>query len=100
MCVCVCAFPQVFLGPNGEVEEYSVISIQPNSAISSDLILDQREEHLFIMTPNMVDATHSHCAPGAPSCSSVQRCRSCIVATKLLKNHLDSECFCPNSLFQ
>lgn len=45
---------QVFLGPNGEVEEYSVISIQQNTAISSDLILDQYEEHLFIMTPNMV----------------------------------------------
>lgn len=50
----VCVFAQVFLGPNGEVEEYSVISIQQNAAISSDLILDQTEEHLFIMTPNMV----------------------------------------------
>lgn len=47
-------FAQVFLGPNGEVEEYSVISIQRNAAISLDLILDQKEEHLFIMTPNMV----------------------------------------------
>lgn len=44
----------MFLGPNGEVEEYSVTSIQRNAAISSDLILDQNEEHLFIMTPNMV----------------------------------------------
>lgn len=50
-------FPQVFLGPDGEVEEYSVISIQQNAAISSDLILDQEEEHLFIMTHNMVDTT-------------------------------------------
>lgn len=47
-------FAQVFLGPNGEVEEYSVISIQQNAAISLDLILDQKEEHLFIMTHNMV----------------------------------------------
>ncbi len=52
--MCMCTFPQVFLGPNGEVEEYSVISIQQNTAISSDLILDQKEEHLFIMTHNMV----------------------------------------------
>lgn len=48
------SYIQVFLGPNGEVEEYSVISVQKNAAISSDLILDQNEEHLFIMTPNMV----------------------------------------------
>lgn len=61
MCVCVCTFPQVFLGPKGEVEEYSVISIQQNTAISSDLILDQKEEHLFIMTQNMVHTyTHAH----------------------------------------
>lgn len=50
----MCTLVQVFLGPNGEVEEYSVISIQQNTAISSDLILDQKEEHLFIMTQNMV----------------------------------------------
>ena len=52
-------FVQVFLGPNGEVEEYSVISIQQNAVISSDLILDQKEEHLFIMTHNMV-YIHTH----------------------------------------
>lgn len=54
--VCGSSCLQVFLGPNGEVEEYSVTSIQRNAAISSDLILDQNEEHLFIMTPNMVCA--------------------------------------------
>lgn len=54
--MCMCTFSQVFLGPNGEVEEYYVISIQQNTAISSDLILDQKEEHLFIMTNNMVYA--------------------------------------------
>lgn len=55
--VCGLSCLQVFLGPNGEVEEYSVTSIQRNAAISSDLILDQNEEHLFIMTPNMVCAS-------------------------------------------
>eukprot|EP00063_Salmo_salar_P048665 XP_014023500.1 PREDICTED: plexin-B1-like isoform X2 [Salmo salar] len=45
---------KVFLGPNGEVEEYAVISIQANAAISSDLLLDQSEEHLFIMTSTML----------------------------------------------
>lgn len=48
---------QVFLGPNGEVEEYAVVSIQANAAISSDLVLDQSEEHLFIMTSTMVQYT-------------------------------------------
>jgi hypothetical protein len=36
------------------VEEYAVVSIQANAAISSDLLLDQSEEHLFIMTSTMV----------------------------------------------
>uniref|UniRef100_A0A8C7UK27 Plexin-B1 n=1 Tax=Oncorhynchus mykiss TaxID=8022 RepID=A0A8C7UK27_ONCMY len=45
---------KVFLGPNGEVEEYAVVSIQANAAISSDLVLDQSEEHLFIMTSTML----------------------------------------------
>lgn len=62
----------MFLGPNGEVEEYSVVSIQQNTAISSDLILDQKEEHLFIMTQNMVHTkTHSHCNPASTFVSSV-----------------------------
>uniref|UniRef100_A0A674CTJ5 Plexin-B1 n=1 Tax=Salmo trutta TaxID=8032 RepID=A0A674CTJ5_SALTR len=54
---------KVFLGPNGEVEEYAVISIQANAAISSDLLLDQSEEHLFIMTSTMVQPVaecHEH----------------------------------------
>jgi len=52
----VCAF-QVFLGPNGEVEEYAVISIQPNSPISRELRLDYQEKHLYILTSNMVTIT-------------------------------------------
>uniref|UniRef100_A0A8C7UCB7 Plexin-B1 n=1 Tax=Oncorhynchus mykiss TaxID=8022 RepID=A0A8C7UCB7_ONCMY len=54
---------KVFLGPNGEVEEYAVVSIQANAAISSDLVLDQSEEHLFIMTSTMVQPVaecHEH----------------------------------------
>uniref|UniRef100_A0A8C9XDK0 Plexin-B1 n=1 Tax=Sander lucioperca TaxID=283035 RepID=A0A8C9XDK0_SANLU len=65
---------KVFLGPNGEVEEYSVISIQQNTAISSDLILDQTEEHLFIMTHNMV-----YKRPVA-ECQQYPDCHSCLLA--------------------
>lgn len=48
---------QVFLGPHGEVEEYAVLPIQPNAEISSELILDQSEEHIYIMTNTMVSNT-------------------------------------------
>lgn len=66
MCVllatCGIRCPQVFLGPEGEVEVYDVVSIQPNAPISSDLLLDQAEENLFIMTSTMVH-TSSHHSP-------------------------------------
>ncbi|XP_029006968.1 plexin-B1 isoform X1 [Betta splendens] len=65
---------KVFLGPYGEVEEYSVISIQQNGAISSDLILDQKEEHLFIMTHNMLQKR-----PVA-ECQQHTDCHSCLLA--------------------
>ncbi|MEQ2265367.1 hypothetical protein XENORESO_006947, partial [Xenotaenia resolanae] len=65
---------KVFLGPNGEVEEYSVISIQKNIPISSDLILDQKEEHLFIMTRNMLQKR-----PVA-ECQQHPDCHSCLLA--------------------
>ncbi|XP_058486859.1 plexin-B1 [Solea solea] len=65
---------KVFLGPNGEVEEYSVVSIQQNVAISSDLILDQKEEHLFIMTHNMLQKR-----PVA-ECQQHPDCHSCLLA--------------------
>uniref|UniRef100_A0A3P9LUS7 Sema domain-containing protein n=1 Tax=Oryzias latipes TaxID=8090 RepID=A0A3P9LUS7_ORYLA len=63
---------KVFLGPHGEVEEYSVTSVQKNAAISSDLILDQSEEHLFIMT-------HSMKRPVA-ECQQNPDCNSCLQA--------------------
>uniref|UniRef100_A0A3Q2EE70 Plexin-B1 n=1 Tax=Cyprinodon variegatus TaxID=28743 RepID=A0A3Q2EE70_CYPVA len=65
---------KVFLGPDGEVEEYSVISIQRNTPISSDLLLDQEEEHLFIMTPNMLQKR-----PVA-ECQQHPDCHSCLLA--------------------
>uniref|UniRef100_A0AAV2M6E5 Plexin-B1 n=1 Tax=Knipowitschia caucasica TaxID=637954 RepID=A0AAV2M6E5_KNICA len=65
---------KVFLGPNGEVEEYSVISIQQNTAISADLILDQAEQHLFIMTQDMLQKR-----PVA-ECWRHEDCHSCVLA--------------------
>uniref|UniRef100_A0A7N9AK34 Plexin-B1 n=1 Tax=Mastacembelus armatus TaxID=205130 RepID=A0A7N9AK34_9TELE len=64
---------KVFLGPNGEVEEYSVVSIQENAAISLDLVLDQKEEHLFVMTHNMVYRPVAECQQHTD-------CHSCLLA--------------------
>ncbi|KAJ8359263.1 hypothetical protein SKAU_G00157880 [Synaphobranchus kaupii] len=65
---------KVFLGPNGEVEEYDTISIQPNVPISSDLLLDQTKEHLFIMTSTMLEKR-----PVA-ECYKHLDCQSCLSA--------------------
>ncbi|KAI5628464.1 plexin-B1 [Silurus asotus] len=65
---------KVFLGPDGEVEEYAIISIQSNSAISSELTLDQSEEHLYIMTSTMLEKR-----PVA-ECHVHLDCRSCVSA--------------------
>ncbi|XP_072540737.1 plexin-B1 isoform X3 [Salminus brasiliensis] len=65
---------KVFLGPNGEVEEYAIIPIQPNTPISSELILDQSEEHLYIMTSTMLEKR-----PVA-ECHEHLDCQSCLSA--------------------
>uniref|UniRef100_A0AAY4E0S8 Plexin-B1 n=1 Tax=Denticeps clupeoides TaxID=299321 RepID=A0AAY4E0S8_9TELE len=63
---------KVFLGPNGEVEEYAVVSIQPSVPISSELILDQSEENLYIMTSTMLEKR-----PVA-ECQQHLDCQSCL----------------------
>uniref|UniRef100_A0A8D3CNG9 Plexin-B1 n=1 Tax=Scophthalmus maximus TaxID=52904 RepID=A0A8D3CNG9_SCOMX len=82
---------KVFLGPNGEVEEYSVISIQQNAAISSDLILDQKEEHLFIMTHNMRPVAECQQHPDCHSCllSHDPYCGWCVLEGRCV---LQSQC--------
>uniref|UniRef100_A0A3Q3DHE8 Sema domain-containing protein n=1 Tax=Hippocampus comes TaxID=109280 RepID=A0A3Q3DHE8_HIPCM len=41
---------KVYLGQDGQVEVYANVTIQPNSPINSDLILDQKGAHIYIMT--------------------------------------------------
>ncbi|ROL45294.1 Plexin-B1 [Anabarilius grahami] len=65
---------KVFLGPNGEVEEYAVISIQPNAPISRELMLDHQEKHLYILTSNMLEKR-----PVA-ECEKHLDCQSCLLA--------------------
>ncbi|MFT7812783.1 plexin-B1 isoform X1 [Arapaima gigas] len=62
----------VFLGPSGEVEEYSTVLIQANVAVSGDLLLDQAEENLFIMASNTVEKR-----PVA-ECHEFSDCQSCL----------------------
>ncbi|XP_003198833.3 plexin-B1 [Danio rerio] len=65
---------KVFLGPNGEVEEYAEISIQPNVPISRELRLDHQEKHLYILTSNMLEKR-----PVA-ECEKQLDCQSCLMA--------------------
>uniref|UniRef100_A0A8C9THH0 Plexin-B1 n=1 Tax=Scleropages formosus TaxID=113540 RepID=A0A8C9THH0_SCLFO len=65
---------KVFLGPSGEVEEYSTVLVQANTAISGDLFLDQAHENLFIMTSHTVEKR-----PVA-ECHDHSDCLSCLSA--------------------
>ncbi|MBN3296556.1 PLXB1 protein, partial [Amia calva] len=65
---------KVFLGPSGKAEKYSTITIQPNAAISSDFLLDQSQEHLYIMTSSMVEKRP------VTECSKHLDCQSCLSA--------------------
>uniref|UniRef100_A0A673HNQ5 Plexin-B1 n=1 Tax=Sinocyclocheilus rhinocerous TaxID=307959 RepID=A0A673HNQ5_9TELE len=61
---------KVFLGPNGEVEEYAVISIHPSAPISRELRLDHQENHLYILTKKRSVA----------ECEKHLDCQSCLLA--------------------
>uniref|UniRef100_A0A674E845 Plexin-B1 n=1 Tax=Salmo trutta TaxID=8032 RepID=A0A674E845_SALTR len=61
---------KVFLGSGGRVEMYSSMLIQPNSPISSDLLLDQTETHIYVMTGKRPVA----------ECGDHLDCQSCLSA--------------------
>ncbi|XP_051906322.1 plexin-B1-like isoform X2 [Hippocampus zosterae] len=65
---------KVYLGPNGQVEVYANVTIQPNSPINSDLILDQKGAHIYIMTKASVEKR-----PVA-ECADHLDCQSCLSA--------------------
>uniref|UniRef100_A0A8C2TY34 Plexin-B1 n=1 Tax=Coturnix japonica TaxID=93934 RepID=A0A8C2TY34_COTJA len=45
---------KVYLGAMGDAHIYASLAIQLNSVVSGDLLFDQLQEHLFVMTQSMV----------------------------------------------
>nr|XP_010301969.1 PREDICTED: plexin-B1 isoform X2 [Balearica regulorum gibbericeps] len=45
---------KVYLGAMGDAHTYASLAIQLNSMVSGDLLFDQLQEHLFVMTQSMV----------------------------------------------
>nr|XP_057940876.1 plexin-B1-like isoform X2 [Doryrhamphus excisus] len=65
---------KVYLGQDGQVEVYANATIQPNSPINSDLLLDQKGTHIYIMTKTTVEKR-----PVA-ECGDHMDCQSCLSA--------------------
>ncbi|MBN3325816.1 PLXB1 protein, partial [Atractosteus spatula] len=65
---------KVFLDASGKAEKYATITIQPNAVIGSDLLLDQSQEYLYIMTNSLIEKR-----PVA-ECSKYLDCESCLSA--------------------
>ncbi|XP_074537146.1 plexin-B1 isoform X1 [Halichoeres trimaculatus] len=65
---------KVYLGQDGRVEVYTNMTIQPNSPINSDLLLDQSGANIYIMTKSTVEKR-----PVA-ECGDHMDCQSCLSA--------------------
>ncbi|XP_036246767.1 plexin-B1 [Molothrus ater] len=63
---------KVYLGAQGEAHTYASVSIQVNSMVSGDLLFDQLQEHLFVMTQSMVVKVP------ITECSLYLDCESCL----------------------
>uniref|UniRef100_A0A8D2NI35 Plexin-B1 n=1 Tax=Zonotrichia albicollis TaxID=44394 RepID=A0A8D2NI35_ZONAL len=63
---------KVYLGAQGEAHTYASVSIQVNSMVSGDLLFDQSQEHLFVMTQSMVVKVP------IMECSLYLDCESCL----------------------
>uniref|UniRef100_A0A8C3Y7H9 Plexin-B1 n=1 Tax=Catharus ustulatus TaxID=91951 RepID=A0A8C3Y7H9_CATUS len=63
---------KVYLGAQGEAHTYASVSIQVNSMVSGDLLFDQLQEHLFVMTQSMVVKVP------IMECSLYLDCESCL----------------------
>ncbi|KAM8829811.1 plexin-B1-like isoform 3-T4 [Synchiropus picturatus] len=65
---------KVYLGKDGRMEVYANVSVEANSPINSDLLLDQTGTHIYIMTKNAVEKR-----PVA-ECGDHMDCQTCLLA--------------------
>ncbi|XP_010180567.1 PREDICTED: plexin-B1 isoform X2 [Mesitornis unicolor] len=63
---------KVYLGAMGDAHIYTSLPIQLNSMVSGDLLFDQLQEHLFVMTQSMVVKVP------ILECSLYSDCESCL----------------------
>ncbi|XP_028575563.2 plexin-B1 [Podarcis muralis] len=63
---------KVYLGPMGDANLYASLVIQPNSAVSGDLLFDLPKKHLYVMTQSMVTKIPIF------ECSQYPDCESCL----------------------
>uniref|UniRef100_A0A803Y4I4 Plexin-B1 n=1 Tax=Meleagris gallopavo TaxID=9103 RepID=A0A803Y4I4_MELGA len=63
---------KVYLGAMGDAHIYASLAIQLNSMVSGDLLFDQLQEHLFVMTQSMVLKVP------ILECSLYSDCESCL----------------------
>uniref|UniRef100_A0A8B9GHD2 Plexin-B1 n=1 Tax=Amazona collaria TaxID=241587 RepID=A0A8B9GHD2_9PSIT len=63
---------KVYLGAMGNAHVYTSLTIQLNSMVSGDLLFDQLQEHLFVMTQSMVAKVP------ILECSLYSDCESCL----------------------
>uniref|UniRef100_A0A8C6J1W0 Plexin-B1 n=1 Tax=Melopsittacus undulatus TaxID=13146 RepID=A0A8C6J1W0_MELUD len=63
---------KVYLGAMGDAHVYASLTIQLNSMVSGDLLFDQLQEHLFVMTQSMVVKVP------ILECSLYSDCESCL----------------------
>ncbi|XP_008942181.1 PREDICTED: plexin-B1, partial [Merops nubicus] len=63
---------KVYLGAMGDAHIYTSLAIQLNSMVSGDLLFDQLQEHLFVMTQSMVVKVP------ILECSLYSDCESCL----------------------
>ncbi|KYO26306.1 plexin-D1 [Alligator mississippiensis] len=63
---------KVYLGATGDASIYASLVIQLNSAVSGDLLFDQAQQHLYVMTQSMVARVPLF------ECSRHLSCASCL----------------------